>query len=67
MVLPPFLCPGGIQVRTLIFMYQMEVKKIVQAILSGKSREEVYNMLSPEQKDTLNSLAIANGINRQQT
>lgn len=66
MVLPPFLCPGGIQVRTLIFMYQMEVKKIVQAILSGKSREEVYNMLSPEQKDTLNSLAIANGINRQQ-
>lgn len=40
--------------------------KIVQAILSGKSREEVYNMLSPEQKETLNSLAIANGINRQQ-
>ena len=66
MVLPPFLCPGGIQVRTLIFMYQMKVKKIVQAILSGKSREEVYNMLSPEQKETLNSLAIANGINRQQ-
>ncbi|MBV3676563.1 hypothetical protein [Bacteroides stercoris] len=40
--------------------------KIVQAILSGKSREEVYNMLSPEQKETLNSLAAANGINRQQ-
>jgi hypothetical protein len=40
--------------------------KIVQAILSGKSREEVYNMLSPEQKETLNTLAIANGINRQQ-
>ncbi len=66
MVLPPFLCPGGIQVRTLIFMYQMKVKKIVQAILSGKSREEVYSMLSPEQKETLNSLAAANGINRKQ-
>nr|DAK73718.1 MAG TPA: hypothetical protein [Caudoviricetes sp.] len=40
--------------------------KIVQAILSGKSREEVYSMLSPEQKETLNSLAATNGINRKQ-
>lgn len=40
--------------------------EIVQAILSGKSREEVYSMLSPEQKETLNSLAAANGINRKQ-
>lgn len=46
--------------------YRMEVKKIFQAILSGKSREEVYNMLSPEERDKLNSLAAANGINRQQ-
>ena len=45
---------------------RMEVKKIFQAILSGKSREEVYNMLSPEERDKLNSLAAANGINRQQ-
>lgn len=47
-------------------MYRMEVKKIFQAILSGKSREEVYSMLSPEERDKLNSLAAANGINRQQ-
>lgn len=40
--------------------------KILEAIFGGKSREEVYNMLSPEERDKLNSLAAANGINRQQ-
>lgn len=44
----------------------MEVMKILEAIFGGKSREEVYNMLSPEERDKLNSLAAANGINRKQ-
>lgn len=40
--------------------------KILEAILTGKSREEVYNMLSPEEKSKLNELAASAGINRQQ-
>ena len=35
----------------------MEIAKIIQAICSGKSRKEVYNLLSPEEKDTLNRFA----------
>lgn len=67
MVSPPFFCVRAASKFGHNFItYRMEVKKIFQAILSGKSREEVYNMLSPEQKETLNSLAAANGINRQQ-
>ena len=43
----------------------MEIAKIIQAICSGKSRKEVYNLLSPEEKDTLNRFAD-NGLLKQE-
>lgn len=42
----------------------MEIAKIIQAICSGKSRKEVYNLLSPEEKDTLNRFADNGLLNR---
>ena len=42
----------------------MEIAKIIQAICSGKSRKEVYNLLSPEEKDTLNRFADIGLLNR---
>lgn len=42
----------------------MEIFKIIQAICSGKSRKEVYNLLSPEEKDTLNRVADNGLLNR---
>ena len=34
----------------------MDIARIIQAICYGKSRKEVYNLLSPEEKDKLISL-----------
>lgn len=42
----------------------MDIARIIQAICSGKSRKEVYNLLSPEEKDKLNSLASNLTTNR---
>ncbi len=42
----------------------MEIAKIIQAICSGKSRKEVYNLLSPEEKDTLNRFSDNGLLNR---
>lgn len=42
----------------------MDIARIIQAICSGKSRKEVYNLLSPEEKDKLNSLASNLATNR---
>ena len=42
----------------------MEIAKIIQAICSGKSRKEVYNLLSPEEKNKLNSLSSNLATNR---
>lgn len=39
---------------------------IIQGILSGKSREDIYDMLSQEEKDGLKKMAAAYGISRQQ-
>ena len=43
----------------------MDIARIIQAICSGKSRKEVYNLLSPEEKDKLNSLASNLTTNRE--
>lgn len=42
----------------------MDIAKIIQAICSGKSRKEVYNLLSPEEKNKLNSLSSNLATNR---
>jgi hypothetical protein len=42
----------------------MDIARIIQAICYGKSRKEVYNLLSPEEKDKLNSLASNLTTNR---
>lgn len=44
----------------------MDPIKILQAVFSGKPREEIYNMLSPGEKATLNKIAASHGVNRQQ-
>jgi hypothetical protein len=42
----------------------MDIARILRAICSGKSRKEVYNLLSPEEKNKLNSLSSNLATNR---
>lgn len=40
--------------------------KIIKAIVAGKSREEVYDMLSEDDRQILISMSSSYGITRQQ-
>lgn len=40
--------------------------KIIKAIIAGKSREEVYKMLSDDEKGLLINISSSYGITRQQ-
>lgn len=42
----------------------MDIARILRAICYGKSRKEVYNLLSPEEKNKLNSLSSNLATNR---
>ena len=39
---------------------------LITAILSGKRGADLYNVLTPEQKATLNNLAAAYGVSRRE-
>lgn len=45
-------------------MEKMEVMKVLKAVFGGKSREEVYNMLSADEKRILNGIAARHGVGR---
>lgn len=38
--------------------------KVLKAVFGGKSREEVYNMLSADEKRILNGIAARHGVGR---
>lgn len=42
----------------------MEVMKVLKAVFSGKSREDVYSMLSADEKRILNDIAARHGVGR---
>ncbi len=42
----------------------MEVMKVLKAVFSGKSREDVYSMLSADEKRILNDIAARHGVSR---
>ena len=42
----------------------MEVRKVLKAVFGGKSREEVYSMLSADEKRILNEIAARHGVSR---
>ena len=42
----------------------MEVMKVLKALFCGKSREEVYSMLSADEKRILNDIASRHGVSR---
>jgi len=42
----------------------MEVMKVLKAVFGGKSREEVYSMLSAAEKRILNEIAARHGVSR---
>ena len=42
----------------------MEVMKVLKAVFSGKSREEVYSMLSADEKRILNDIASRHCVSR---
>ena len=42
----------------------MEVMKVLKAVFSGKSREDVYSMLSVDEKRILNDIASRHGVSR---
>ena len=39
---------------------------LITALLSGMRGADLYNVLTPEQKATLNNLAAAHGVNRRE-
>ena len=45
-------------------MERMEVMKVLKAVFGGKSREEVYSMLSADEKRILNDIASRHGVSR---
>ena len=45
-------------------MERMEVMKVLKAVFGGKSREEVYSMLSADEKRILNDSAARHGVSR---
>lgn len=48
----------------IIYMEKMEVMKVLKAVFGGKSREEVYGMLSEDEKRILNGIATHHGVGR---
>lgn len=37
---------------------------LIRAFLSGKRGADLYDVMTPEQKETFNKIAAANGVNR---
>ena len=42
----------------------MEVMKVLKAVFGGKSREELYSLLSADEKRILNDIAARHGVSR---